>query len=112
LLLGVTWIAVLATLNGTVQAILPNWVRGRGLSIYLTVQGGAMAAGSLGWGLVADWVGTSTALLIAAIGPSVPGRRQSCPGITLPTGEDDLDPALHWAEPNVAAPARSTTVVR
>lgn len=103
-LLGVAWIAVLATLNGTVQAILPNWVRGRGLSIYLTVQGGAMAAGSLGWGLVADGVGTSTALLIAAGGLALLALVKAVRRITLPAGEDDLDPALHWAEPSVAAP--------
>ncbi len=50
LFLGVAWIAVLTTLNGTVQAILPNWVRGRALALYITVQSGAMALGSLVWG--------------------------------------------------------------
>ena len=47
LLLGAGWITALTTLNGTTQAILPNWVRGRGLAIYLTVFNGAMAAGSI-----------------------------------------------------------------
>ena len=51
LLLGAAWITALTTLNGTTQAILPNWVRGRGLAIYLTVFNGAMAAGSIVLGL-------------------------------------------------------------
>ena len=55
--LGIAWIAMLTTLNGTTQAILPNWMRGRGLAIYLTVFNGAMAAGSLGWGFVAQAIG-------------------------------------------------------
>ena len=49
--LGIAWIAMLTTLNSTMQAILPNWIRGReACAIYLTAFNGAMAAGSLGWG--------------------------------------------------------------
>ena len=65
-LLGTAWITILTTLNGTVQAILPNWVRGRGLAIYLTLFNGAMTLGSLGWGAVAQQVGTTATLLAAA----------------------------------------------
>lgn len=50
LILGAAWIMRLTTLNGATQAILPNWVRGRGLAVYLTVFNGAMTAGNLGWG--------------------------------------------------------------
>ena len=56
---------MLTTLNATTQGILPNWIRGRGLAIYLTVFNGAMAAGSLGWGFVAQGIGTDAALLVA-----------------------------------------------
>ncbi|KAI3480214.1 hypothetical protein L1887_57673 [Cichorium endivia] len=52
LFLGGAWITALTTLNGAAQAVLPNWVRGRGLAVYLTVFNGAMTAGSLGWGAV------------------------------------------------------------
>jgi len=38
LLLGAAWITALTTLNGTAQAVLPNWVRGRGLAVYLTAR--------------------------------------------------------------------------
>ena len=34
---GISWIAVLATLNVSVQVSLPDWVRGRGLAMFVTV---------------------------------------------------------------------------
>jgi predicted MFS family arabinose efflux permease len=34
---GAGWVAVLATLNISAQVALPEWVRGRGLALYLTV---------------------------------------------------------------------------
>jgi hypothetical protein len=57
LFLGGAWITALTTLNGAAQAVLPNWVRGRGLAVYLTVFNGAMTAGSLGWGAVGEAAG-------------------------------------------------------
>ncbi len=42
--LGIAWIAMLTTLNSTTQTILPNWIKGRGLAIYLTAFNSAMAA--------------------------------------------------------------------
>lgn len=64
LFLGGAWITALTTLNGAAQAVLPNWVRGRGLAVYLTVFNGAMTAGSLGWGAVGEAAGVPGALLI------------------------------------------------
>jgi predicted MFS family arabinose efflux permease len=69
LLLGTAWIfalTALTALNGTAQAILPNRVRGRVLAVYLTMFNGAMAAGSLGSGAVAEASAIPGALLIAA----------------------------------------------
>lgn len=66
--LGMGWITALTTFNSVAQAILPNWVRGRGLAVYLTVFNGAMAAGSLGWGLVAREIGVPYALAASAAG--------------------------------------------
>ena len=67
-LLGMGWITALTTFNSVAQAILPNWVRGRGLAVYLMVFNGAMAAGSLGWGLVAREIGVPYALAASAAG--------------------------------------------
>ncbi|MGL5165074.1 MAG: MFS transporter [Afipia sp.] len=100
LLLGAAWIVALTTFNGAAQAILPNWVRGRALAVYLMVFNGAMAGGSLGWGCVAGVVGIPTALLISAVGLLVAAfvlKR-----IALPAGEADLTPSRHWPEPLTA----------
>lgn len=102
LLLGMAWIAVLTTLNATTQAILPDWVRGRGLALYLTMFNGAMTAGSLAWGAVAAAVGVPATLLAAAFGLLAVGLVAR--GMALPLGEDDLTPANHWPEPVVAPP--------
>ncbi|MGO4523353.1 MFS transporter [Microvirga sp. 2MCAF35] len=100
--LGIAWITILTTLNGTMQAILPNWIRGRGLAIYLTAFNGAMAAGSLGWGLVAQEIGTDTTLLVAGAVLALSGiLAHRAP---LPSGEGDLTPSLHWPEPAMAEP--------
>ncbi|PZU88159.1 MAG: MFS transporter [Chelatococcus sp.] len=100
LLLGAAWIVALTTLNGVAQAILPNWVRGRALAVYLTVFNGAMTAGSLGWGAVAEAAGIRGTLLIGAAALLVASfimRR-----VKLPAGEADLAPSNHWPEPLVA----------
>jgi MFS family permease len=104
LLLGIAWIAVLTTLNGTVQAILPNWVRGRALAIYITVQSGAMTLGSLIWGTVADRIGTMGALLVAATCLALLTLWWGTRAAKLPTGEEDLSPSGAWAEPGLAGP--------
>jgi MFS family permease len=102
LLLGAAWIVALTTLNGTAQAILPNWVRGRALAVYLTVFNGAMAAGSVAWGLVAQEVGIPTTLLAGAAALVVVGFLLH--RVKLPTGETDLVPSNHWPEPLTASP--------
>jgi len=102
LVLGSGWIIALTTLNSVVQAILPNWVRGRGLAVYLTVFNGAMAAGSLGWGLVARTVELPMTLVLSAAGMLVFAllmRR-----LPLPSGDADLDASHHWPEPAPVGP--------
>ena len=103
LLAGVSWIAVLATLNVSAQVALPEWVRGRGLAVYVTVFFGSMSAGSALWGLVAGRVGLPTALLLAAAGALLGllatrrWRLHSGPAA-------DLTPSMHWPEPVLAGP--------
>ena len=102
LFLGAAWITALTTLNGVAQAVLPNWVRGRGLAVYLTVFNGAMTAGSLGWGAVAEAAGVPGTLLIGAVGLLIAGLIMH--RIKLPSGEADLVASNHWPEPLVAEP--------
>jgi predicted MFS family arabinose efflux permease len=95
---GISWIAVLATLNVSVQVSLPDWVRGRGLAMFVTVFFGAMTAGSALWGQLASALGTPAAHFIAAAG-AVGGialtwrwKLQSGAGL-------DLAPSMHWPAP-------------
>ena len=96
-LAGMAWIAVLTTANTAAQTALPNWVRGRGLAVYLTVFYGAMTLGSFVWGQVADAFSVRIALLAAA----------ALGGLSLfvawfrpmPEIERDLTPSMHWPEP-------------
>jgi predicted MFS family arabinose efflux permease len=94
---GLAWIAVLTTANVAAQTALPNWVRGRGLALYLTVFYGAMTAGSFLWGAMADALGVPAALLGAAglgvVALLIGWLRP------LPARELDLTPSMHWPEP-------------
>jgi MFS family permease len=94
---GVGWIVALTTLNGLTQAILPNWVRGRGLAVYLVVFNGAMALGSLLWGGLAQQTSVSTSLIAGAIVLALFSLGSFLK--ELPRGENDLTSANFWPAP-------------
>jgi hypothetical protein len=102
LLLGAAWIAALTTFSGAAQAVLPNWVRGRGLAVYLMVFNGAMAAGSLGWGAVAEALNLPMTLLVSAGGLVIVALILH--RVKLPSGEADLAPSNYWPEPLTSDP--------
>ncbi len=97
---GAAWIAVLSTLNATAQTVLPDWVRGRGLALYLTVFFGAMTLGSLLWGQLASAVGLREALAIAAVVGTLLALLAH--RWRLPEGDADLTPSMHWPEPAIS----------
>jgi MFS family permease len=105
LVLGAAWISALTTLNGVAQSILPNWVRGRSLAVYLTVFNGAMTAGSLAWGAIAELVGVPSTLLAGAGALALIGLVAH--RVKLPQGDADLVPSRHWPEPLVAEPVEN-----
>jgi hypothetical protein len=99
--MGAAWISILTTANVSAQTALPDWVRGRGLAIYLTVFYGAMTAGSLIWGAVADSAGVPVSLMLAAgVGVASLVLAFFKP---LPEQELDLTPSMHWPEPAVSS---------
>lgn len=102
LALGAAWISALTTLNGVAQSILPNWVRGRSLAVYLTVFNGAMTAGSLAWGGIASAIGVPLTLVAGAVGLVIVAL--AFHRLKLPKGDADLVPSNHWPEPLTAAP--------
>jgi quinol monooxygenase YgiN len=95
---GICWIAVLSTLNVSAQLALPEWVRGRGLAVYVTVFFAALTLGSAFWGQVARIGGVPMAHFIAAAGLALTlplARRWK-----LQTGAAiDLTPSMHWPTP-------------
>lgn len=101
LIAGACWIACLSTLNVSAQLALPEWVRGRGLAIYVTILFGAISLGSALWGEVAAAAGLPLAHLIASAGAliAIPltwhWRLRSSAGL-------DLTPSMHWPEPVLA----------
>lgn len=98
LVAGMCWIAVVSTLNVSAQVALPDWVRARGLSIFLMVFFGSMTLGSLLWGALASRIGISAALLIAAAGAliAIPLTVRA----RLNQGEAlDHTPSMHWPVP-------------
>jgi predicted MFS family arabinose efflux permease len=98
LLAGASWIAAVSSLNVSAQVALPEWVRGRGLAIYVTVMFGALTIGSAIWGELAALAGLTAALFIAAAGAVV-----AIPltwAWKLQTGANvDLSPSMHWPAP-------------
>ena len=98
---GAAWISVLTSVNVAAQTVLPNWVRARGLAIYIMVFFGSMTFGSLLWGWVAAETTIGQALIIAAGGGLVAGLLAL--RVKLPKGDGKLMPSMHWPEPALAA---------
>jgi predicted MFS family arabinose efflux permease/quinol monooxygenase YgiN len=98
LIAGASWIAAVSSLNVSAQVALPEWVRGRGLAIYVTVMFGALTIGSAIWGELAAVAGLTAALLVAAAG-AVMAIPLTWPW-KLQTGANvDLSPSMHWPAP-------------
>jgi predicted MFS family arabinose efflux permease len=98
LLAGIAWVTNLTCLYTSAQSVLPDWVRGRGLAIFLTAIFGAMTLCSALWGDIAAKTGLPTALLLAAAGAIVTipltWRWKLQQGAAL-----DLSPSQHWSMP-------------
>ena len=109
---GASSIVALTTFFVSAQVALPEWVRGRGLAIFLTVYFGALTLGSAVWGEVATVKGVPFALACG-------GRRRTLIGTALTWGwklqggaAQDLTPSLRWRAPSFAQPGRPTIRAR
>lgn len=98
---GLAWIGTLTVINTALQLTLPQWVRSRGVSVYIFVFMGTMAVGSWLWGVAAQRYGLAAALLGAAIVMAL----VACSAAVLPlqpgTGSIDRTFSLTWAEPRL-----------
>ncbi len=98
LVAGASWIITLTTFMVSAQVALPEWVRGRGLALFLTVYFGALTLGSAVWGEVATLKGVPFALSAAGagalIGMAVTWRWRLQTGAAL-----NLTPSMRWRAP-------------
>ena len=64
---GACWITVIANNSTSIQMILPNFMRARGMAVHQMVFFGAMVVGSLMWGKIATLFGVQAALIASAL---------------------------------------------
>jgi hypothetical protein len=113
LLAGASWICAVSSLNVSAQVSLPDWVRGRGLAMYVTVMFGALTAGSALWGQLAESWGVPMTLFVAGAGAilAVPLTWRW----KLQLGEHvDFAPSQQWPAPvttRVVEPDRGPVLV-
>jgi MFS family permease len=97
---GGAWLSLLSSLNVAIQTLVPSWVRGRALSVYMLFIFGGLSGGSVLWGAVADRIGVSRTLLIAGAG-MVLGLLATV-RIHLRSGEGlNLAPSRQWPAPRI-----------
>jgi hypothetical protein len=65
---GGGWIVTLSYLGVAAQGSEANWVKARALALYLVVAAGAAGLGSAIWGALAETVGITATLMLAAAG--------------------------------------------
>lgn len=95
---GAAWLAVLTSLNASIQLFLPNWVRARGLSVYQIVFLGCQAVAALVWGAVASQVGLVKTFLAAAMVMAFSAASVRIWPL-IDVRHLDRSPAVFWPEP-------------
>jgi hypothetical protein len=97
---GAAWLAVLTSLNASMQLFLPNWVRARGLSVYQIVFMGCQAVAALMWGAVASQAGLVATFLAAAVVMALSAASVRIWPL-IDTRHLDRAPAIFWPEPTI-----------
>ncbi|MCV7444108.1 MFS transporter [Mycobacterium paraense] len=98
-LAGMCWLITLSTLNAAAQLHLPQWVRARGLSVYLLVFTGSMAIGSYCWGVIATEAGLEIALTCSAALLAVAALSVTVLPLRAATGLLSRDISTCWTSP-------------
>lgn len=100
-LCGSAWITVMTCAQTAAHTALPNWVRSRGIGVFLTFFMGSLAIGPAVWGGLAQLTTIPTAMYTASICLIVAAFfTQRWPV----TGNETMDhtPSKHWILPNPA----------
>jgi MFS family permease len=97
---GVAWMTVLSSVNAALQLFLPNWVRGRGLSVWQVVFAGGQALGALFWGALAEWHGLVVTYVAATV-VMLAGAASVRLWPLLDVADVNREPAIYWPEPHL-----------
>jgi len=97
-LCGSAWITVMTTAQTAAQTALPNWVRSRGMGVFLTFFMGSLAIGPAVWGGLAEATNLPVAIYTASFCLAISSlftRRWPV------SGNEALDhtPSKHWKLP-------------
>jgi MFS family permease len=98
---GMAWLLTLTVLNAAAQLHLPQWVRARGLSMYLLVFTGSQALGAYVWGVVATRAGVETALNWSAALLGAAALSVAPLPLLKSTGKLSRDISTAWPSPMV-----------
>ena len=96
---GAAWITFIALANALVQALAPEWVRARVLSVFLLITQGGLASGSVVWGALGSRVNVGLAFVAAG---ACTIATIALRGIAkLPEDVGDVSPWNHWRMPAI-----------
>jgi MFS family permease len=101
---GAAWIVFISLLNALVQHLAPDWVRARVLAVFMLTFQGGLAIGSAIWGLAAERIGVSHALLWAGFGTVLSFAARAL--ARLPEATGDVSPWNHWRMPAIVKDLR------
>lgn len=107
---GAAWIMTSNTLSVSIQMGLPDWVRARGMAIFLMTFMGANAGGAAIWGQLATWTSVPISLGLAAV--SVVLCMALLAYVRPDTGVvEDITPKRIFSAPMNDAPAQGHVMV-
>jgi len=95
---GMSWLAILSTINTAIQLSVPPWVKARAFGIYQMVWGGALAVGAAFWGAVALELGLRFAMGLSAAG--MLGALALLGRLRITAFDQDLDLSPHRDAPH------------
>lgn len=82
---GIFWVSTLANLNGTIQLMSPDWVRGRAVSIWLLAHAGMVPVGAILSGQIAEGIGAGNSMVVLSAVAIVLGVTMRLLGMPDPT---------------------------
>ena len=101
---GGAWIVFISLASGLLQGLAPDWVRARVVAVYMLIFQGAMAAGSVAWGVLAARSSIGAALVWAGLGTIASAALAFV--FRIPDTTSDVSPWNHWRMPTIVASAQ------